>query len=276
MERKRKLRPEAKYHVYQKITLSDIERAYEEGSSITGEVVGYDIANETVEVDLGNGNRGVLPWKEATIYEFTYPNVDGEATKIPRQVIAILYRTIRVKIAEIRDGQIILSRKKNMMEAVNTILTGAARTFEAVVIGKYRYGVFYDIGEGVIAFCHITEFSDTFVSDVGSWISLGEQHSVVLTDTSEDYKFRCSRKLAYLPKYGYESYKRGQIILVRVSEKVYQDGVHTGYFVELNPVVMGIADISDQKNTLKSGDKVVAVIKSIDYEKKKVRLRIIA
>lgn len=276
MKRKRNFQPEAKYYVDQKITLNDIQNAYVQGSTITGKVIKFNSATEIVEVDLGNGIKGVLPWNEATIYDLSFSLVEGETSIIPKQIAALLNKSIRVKVSEITDNKIMLSRKRNMMEALKVILSNTEKKYDAIVIGKYRYGVFYDIGEGIIAFCHITEFSNTYVSDVRSWISLGEQHVVEFIQMNENYKIQCSRKRAFPLKMGYELYKPGQIIYVKVSGEVYQNNKLTGYFVELNPVVTGIADITDSSKTIKYGDLVLAIIKSVDNKKKKVKLRIIA
>lgn len=274
---KRNLKPEAEYHVNSETTLSDINKAYQECKPITGKVIGYNTADKTLMVFLGNENIGILPWNEATIYQFSYPKRTYEATNIPIQISAILYKTIRVRVTEINGNTILLSRKKNMLEAARIISSYIGSNFRATVIGKYKYGVFFDIGEGVTAFCHITEFSETHISDIGSWVSLGERHIVKLIAAyvDGDYKFSCSRKRAYPAKYGYEAFEPDQIVRAKVSCPVYQNGKLSGYFVELNPIVTGIADVRSEIHTFRTGDVVTVYIKSVSPEKRRIRMKII-
>lgn len=273
----RKLKPEAKCHVDPAMTRFDIEIAYQTNCTITGKVIDYNVDNQTLEVDLGNKIIGILPWEEVTIYDLTYPMLD-EVASIPRQVISILYKNIRVKVTGVDGDYILLSRKKNMLEAYEEILVSSNRIFQGVIVGKYRAGVFFDIGEGITAFCHVTEFSVTRIENIGAWVSLGEQHIVQLLDedTTDNYKFRCSRKSLCSTKNMYDAFKPGQIVIVKVSQPVYQCGILSGYFVELNPTVSGIADIFDEKHALRAGDNVTAVIKNVDPENKKIKLKIIA
>ena len=272
----RKLKPEAKYCVNSKLSFLDIVRAYKVGSTITGKVIDYNVDNEILVVDLGNGHQGILPWEEVCIYDFTYAIV-SEVEKIPRQILVILYKTVRVKVIEINEGNIVLSRKKNMLEAVEKISSSGETIFKGVVVGKYKDGVFFDIAEGITAFCHITQYSKTFIENIGAWLSLGEEELVELTQINNvnNYRYQCSRKIAGSSANDYKKYKEGQIIMVKVSKPVYNKDKLTGYFVEVSPNVSGIADVLDERHTFRFGDEVIAVIKSINHKEKKMKLKII-
>lgn len=271
----RTYKPEARYLINSQLTQKDIEEAYRSGESLTGKVISYDEVNETVDVYLGNDIIGVLPWSEATIYDFKYCNV-SEISNVPLQIMGILYKKVRVKVVGLSSDKIYLSRKKNMFEALNYVTQNRTQVFEAVVTGKYRYGVFYDIGEGITAFCHVKEFSLTHITNIGSWVSIGEKHNVVVTvlKLGDNFKISCSRKAAYSAEKGYDYFKPNQIVNVRVSEPVLQGNKITGYFVEVNPRVCGIMDTLEN-HRFRTGDLAMALIKSVNVEEGKMKMKAI-
>lgn len=275
MKRTLKFKPENQYCINNNVTITDIVKAYETGETVTGIVVYYNPSKKTVTVDLGNNIFGTMSWDEVTIYEFSYPKIEV-VRDVPRQILSILYKKIRCKIIDldISKNHIFLSRKKNMLEVFLEIRKNFMCIYEGEVISKYKYGNFYDIGDGILAFCHITEYTYTFIKDLGTWTSLGEISKLKLCSISENFKIRCSRKEAVNSEEGYSFYKRSQIVIVRLSEPIYSEGKITGYFAEINPAVMGIADIGD-KQCFKTGDVVTAVIKKVEVEKRKIKLNII-
>lgn len=272
----RTYKSEARYLINSQLTQKDIEEAYRSGEPLTGKVISYDEVNETVDVYLGNDIIGVLPWSEATIYDFNYYNLT-ELNDIPRQIIGILYKKVRVKVIGFSNNNIYLSRKKNMLEALQDIIKNPTQIFDGVVTGKYRYGVFYDIGEGITAFCHMNDFSSTRISNFGTWVSIGEQHRVIINglNLNDNFKINCSRKDACSSEKGYDYFKPNQIVRVRISDPVYQGKKITGYFAEVNPRVSGIVDIINESHSLRAGDFVTALIKSVNVEARKVKMKAI-
>ena len=81
-----------------------------------------------------------------------------------------------------------------MLEVFLEIRKNFMCIYEGEVISKYKYGNFYDIGDGILAFCHITEYTYTFIKDLGTWTSIGEISKLKLCSISENFKIRCSRK----------------------------------------------------------------------------------
>ena len=247
------LKPEACYVIDYSITSNFVQDAYKNNSTVTGIVTDIDEENRRVIVCLGESLNAEMPWEEATIYNLETRRTPG---KIPHPIAGIKYKKIRAKVKAIKsDGTIVLSRRDNMLEAWETVVNSYKQhTYTASVIGYYHSGVFYDIGEGICAFCYVKEHSMCRV-DIIKWVKLNDMAEVKIMGEpcmEEDYKIYCSRKLA--SDLTYYDYKVGQVVLVRVSNPVYRGKEITGFFVEIAPNVSGIADYLRDTIPVHNGD----------------------
>ena len=259
----RTLKPERTSHLKYGTTMEDVMEAYLQNQTLTGKVTYIHYASKTLQVILGEGILAVMPWSEATIYKFSYKS--EKMPTLPTQISTLLYRKVRVKVKEIlEDGTIVVSRKENMLKALEEVkFTWEEETYQAVVTGKYPSGIFMDIGEGLIAFCHVSEISMCRVN-VDTWVKKGETYSVKIVDVSDaedNYRMNCSIRKANNTTI--DDFKEGQIVNVRISNPVYNGYTISGYFAELSPNITGIADIRYEEANIREGELVYAIINRI-------------
>ena len=270
---KRMLKPETDYEAPNKTTIAYLTMCWETGRAITGVPIDYDINEKVIIVDLGNGYYGQLPFDECVIEKLKYCN---DAT-IPLQVRMIVQkRVIRIKITRIENDKIVLSRKKNLLEICEYFLEENKLKVEAIVAETTEFGVFCDIGEGLIALCHYSEMSRARINPK-SFLKVGTRVNVIVFPNSkEENMLNCSIRKATVVDYS--KIKSGTIINVKVGLPLFdENGKVTGYFVEITPSISGIADINPyyERNTkLKSGDIVKAYVRSVQPSKHKVKLTI--
>lgn len=271
----RTLKPERCYSVNKNITMSDIEKSLRDNETITGAILEYDGISRNIIVYLGNNIKGYLSIDELTIEDFKYFDTNDDSW--PKQLKTLFQqRLIRVKVIEVQEnGRIVLSRRKNQLEAFDKILSNPMSTVYHGKITKIDdTNLFIDIGEGIISKCHVTEFSTTRI-EVREWCKVGDYARVKIIGVDEDKFFiATSRKRAYSKEQAYadlKSQKIGSKIAVRIAAPVYKGYRITGYFVEISPVLTGIADVSDNK-LYNFGETAYAILKKVDAKNFKIKL----
>ena len=276
----RTFKPEGNYAINRNTVMEDVAKAFKLNEPITGLVLGFDKEEKTLEVYLGEKVRAKMPWKESTLYDFTYKKRKEE--DIPDQVLMLFHKRIRAKITSInKNGTIILSRKANMIEAWDFISCNFDNyVYNARIINKTEVGVFFDIADGLIAFCHVKDFSPIAVR-LMEWAKIGEVYDVVLVERYETelkqgpYRLRCSKKKA--SKTDIKNIYHNMIVDVKIGDEVRDgnsDGIK-GFWAEITPNIAGIANINAKAVLPKYGDTVEAIVTRISGEKKHIHLDII-
>lgn len=270
-----RINPEVTYYLNESLTIEDVKEAYKYNKTLTGKVICIDAAAKLVKVSLSRGLTAKMSWNDVTIKKLTFKFAGN--TKVPPQVSSLFGKKVRVKVKAVSDNNIFVSRKANMLEAWNEVKKLPDNyVFNASYTGTSQYGayLFYDIGEGLVAFCHIHDCTAVFVPNIAEWIKYGEIHKVSITVLNEedDYSINCSRKKA-CPK-DIEDFCKYDIVNVKIS-KMTSDS--TGYHVEVTPRLSGIADFPYKERQIKYGEVVKASIRKIviNSEKKKVNLAIL-
>lgn len=267
------LKPEAKYE-FRNETKESLYNAYICGEAVTGIVTRILGEEKKLIVALGNSVEAELPWDEATIYQNTFKHkLDGKY-KIPDQIFFLNRKKIRVKITKFsEDGTIELSRKQNMLETWRKILGESRETiYDANVSGCYSKGVFYDIGEGICAFCYVAEYSKCRIN-IDKWYKNNSNDKVVIIeepDENNNYRISVSRKRA--SKKSFTDFKPKELICVKLAEPVYQSGYITGYYAEVAPNVVAIMDVFEFMPDFEEGDEVLTLIRKVDGEKGRMTL----
>lgn len=277
MERtKIKLRPESNHYISDCITKTDVIEAFAKQETITGKVVDYDFNQKNLKIFLGNNIYATMEWQEATIYPFRYPRI-AIANNVPREILSLIHKKVRVKVINIDSDHIYVSRKKNMIEIFEMIREETRENPEIVysgrIVGKYKYGAFYDIGDGILAFCHISEYTSVYVRNFTSWVSIGEKAYLKLVKIDNDYKINCSRKQA-AERTTVDLYNRYDVVLIKLSEPLYEKESITGYYAEVTPIISGIAN-NGEGRIYCPGDIVTAIVKRTDITKNQLNLIII-
>lgn len=270
------MKPEASYEFMYNADESFMRNAYLENSSVTGIAIRIVPQERKVVVALSSSVYADMPWDEATIYQHTFKLYAGGAYMsiiIPDQIVYLKNKKIRVKIKEIRDGTIVVSRKMNMLEAWNNIQNEQGLcVHNAKVVRTHENGVFYDVGEGLDAFCYVEDYSRCWIN-VLQYVKRNEDDDVIITSGQEEnYRLYVSRREASAQRY--EDIRVDQLFYVRISEPIYKYGILTGYYCEITPNVFGIVDTLED-TILKRGEKVLAAVKKVNHEKGKITLNYI-
>ena len=148
------------------------------------------------------------------------------------------------------------------------------------IVNLVPYGAFIEIEPGIEGLIHVSEMSWTKnVTDPNEVVRKGEEvEAVVLSVQKEEGKI--SLGLKQMEKNPWEDVERKYPIDSSVKGEI-RNLTNYGAFVELEPGIEGLIHISDlswikkvshPSEVLKKGDKVEAVILSVDKESKKITL----
>ncbi len=267
------LKPERDFQVDEKMTFDEVVKRYEQGIAITGYVHGFDSLQKKIYVSLGNNLEGILTFDEVCLEKLKH------YVGTPVQVRSILRkRIIRAKILKIEDDKIYLSRKANLLEVLDKVKDNIGGFFYASAENTGGHNVFCDIGEGLIAYCSIEEVSRIRIKDTREWVKIGQHFTVKVTNISEENNFVwCSIKRGSFGDYSI--FKHGMKVRARVGNAIPgKDGSITGYYVEINPAISGIADVNAEIYSGKLpeyGDIVNCYVRTVYAYEHKMKLTLI-
>lgn len=232
------------------------------GKTCVGIVLRYDKDLGCMFVYLGGGKIGIIPEKEATIYEYTYPH--GDTTLIPYQISSIVGKKITARVMEISSGIYVLSRRKAIKEAYKQLALKANKNVRAQITAIYDYGLFCDIGNGVIGFVPILYCSLCRIQNLKSFFSVGDTIKVKIMEigtSKENYRITLSRKDAFKElAINPAAPKEGDICTGKIGLPVRTDD---GYFVEITPTIAGIVDVPYDVPHIKEGTQASFYVKKV-------------
>lgn len=221
-----------------------------------------------LHIDLGS-YKGIMPRSEIegiNLQNDGLPKINLCTGKVNRFV------QFKVKDVE-EDGIAILSRKAVQNEALNwvkndlnvgDIVTGIVKRVES-------YGVFIEIGGGVVGLAHIEDLSVARIKSAFERVRIGQKLEVMVKSIDrENGKIILSYKeLLGTWEENANKFSVGQKAqgIVRETEK-HKNGI----FIELLPNLVGMAEYEEG---LEYGQKVDVYIKRIDYQRKKVKLLVV-
>jgi len=152
--------PESLSKVDSEMDLEKLSHFYEKNSTVIGKVIRIDFENQLFIVDLGGKIAAKMPFNESTIYPI-YDSNDRYSLNI----INLFEKTIQAKIKIFEKDNIILSRKDNMLEALETLKTETDSIF-AIILGFSKLSAFLDVGAGIIGRSCSRNFSNTVFNDI--------------------------------------------------------------------------------------------------------------
>jgi len=247
----------------------DIERAFQEQTTITGRVIERIKGGLTVDV----GVPAFLPASHADV-------------RVHRNVDELKGQEITCKIIKVnrKRNNLVVSRKLALEEDLNRQRSElAARLTEgAEVVGKVKnladYGVFVDLG-GIDGLLHITDLAWGRVTHPSDVVQVGQEIRVkVLRHDVE--KGRVSLGLKQLAPDPWEMVPRTYHAGDRVTGRVVSLTDY-GAFVELEPGVEGLVHISEMSwskrlrhpsKILTMGDHVDVGVLEVDLAKRRISL----
>ena len=245
----------------------------EVGKICVGKVVRYDKELGCLFVYLGGGKIGIIPEKEVTIYEYTYPY--GETNLTPYQISSIVGKKITAKIMGISSGIYVLTRRKTIKEAYKQITSKANKNVIAQITAIYAFGLFCDIGNGVIGFVPISYCSLCRIKNLEKFFKIGDIIKVKITEigtAKDNYRITLSRKDAFKTlEFDTAAPKSGDVCIGTICSPVRE---RDGYYVEVTPAISGIVDVPHEVPHIHEGTKASFYVKKVT--EKGVKLGLVA
>ena len=222
-----------------------------------------------LHIKLGNNIEGIMPRSEVEGI-----NVDENGLPKVNLCTGKVNRYVQFKIKGItKENVALLSRKEVQNEAlhwvkndlkVGDMLTGIVKRIE-------NYGVFIEIGGGVVGLAHIEDLSIARIKSPFERLNIGQRINIMVKSIDKEngrlilsYKEMLGTWEENADMFSVGMKARG---IVRETEKN-----KNGIFIELMPNLVGMAEYEEG---LEYGQKVDVYIKKIDYERKKVKLLVV-
>ena len=247
------------------ITPFELNTAFQNGSIIDGRVTRCD-SNYNLYVDLGNNIKGIIPREEVEAI-----NIDETGFPKPNICVSKINKIVQFKVKDIKkEDYAILSRKAVGKDALKWVTEDLAvgMIVKGIVKNIRPYGVFVEIGGGVVGLLHIEDISVARIRTPEERFKIGQKINIMIKyiDRSNERVLLSYKELFGTWEENIKGYQEGDIVqgIVREEEKQ-----KNGIFIELKPNLVRLADY---KENLKYGQLVDVSIRKIIPEKKKVKL----
>lgn len=246
-----------------------LKNAWNLGSVIEGKVNTCD-ENFNLHVKLSDTVEGVIPREE-----IDFINVDEfglcKANLCKNKVDTFVQ--FKVKEFNELDNKVILSRKNVQNEALNWVkdeLTPGV-ILNGIVKNIRQFGVFVEIGGGVVGLLHIEDISISRMKSPEERFCIGQKINVMIKsiDRNNGRIILSYKELLGNWDDNIKEFEEKQVVEGIVKET---DKYKNGIFVELKPNLVGLAEYKDG---FSYGQKVNVYIKKIIKDKKKIKLLIV-
>lgn len=224
--------------------------------------------NYNLHIDLGK-YKGIMPRSEIE-------GINLQSDGLPKINLCTgkVNRFVQFKVKDVEDnGTAIISRKAVQTEALNwvkndlnvgDIVTGIVKRVES-------YGVFIEIGGGVVGLAHIEDLSVARIKSAFERVRIGQKLEVMIKSID-----RTSGKiiLSYKELLGTWEENANKFYVGQKAQGIVRETEKNknGIFIELLPNLVGMAEYEEG---LEYGQKVDVYIKRIDYERRKVKLLVV-
>ena len=224
--------------------------------------------NYNLHVKLDNGIIGLIPREEVE-------GVNIEKDGLPKTNLCIgkVHKFVQCKVKG-RDGdKLLLSRKDVQREVLDFIKNDLqiGQTVNGIVKNITPYGVFIDIGGGIVGLVHIEDLSVARIKSPFERVKIGQKVNIVVKciDRETGRVNLSYKELLGSWEENANNFRAGMKTkgIVRETEKN-----KNGIFIELAPNLVGMAEYTDGLNY---GEQVDIFIKKIDYDKQKIKLIVI-
>ncbi len=257
----------------------DLENAFKDGSVVEVIVIEYNKGGLLVDC---MGLRGFVPLSHLDRVHFTNDIAKfaaGSEAELKASLKVLSGTPLKVKVIELDKikNRLVLSEKDAIPsystevreEKLKKVKEGD--TLQGVVTGIMPFGIFVDL-DGIEGLVHISEIAWEKVSNPGTYYSVGSPIQVKVLGIADD-----SGKLALSVKRLMDNpwetveakYPVGAVVEGTVSKIV-----PFGAFVNLEKGLDGLVHISETSGPMKEGDKVSAVVTSVDGENQKLALSV--
>ena len=243
-------------------TLKQLEDAKVEEKVIEGLVTSCD-ENYNLFVNLGNDLTGVIPKNEFELNNNIKPSIYKNKEN----------SFVQFKVTDISNEKILLSRKVVKQEAFDWVRNDlkSGDIVCGIVKNIRPFGVFVEIGGGVVGLLHIEDISVSRIKSPEERLHVGQKINVMIKSINKDDEKIC---LSYKELLG-----NWEDNVKELEEKTIVDGIikeadkyKNGIFVELKPNLVAMAEYQEG---LKYGQKVKVLIKKIIKNKRKIKVVIV-
>ena len=236
----------------------------------TGEILQAKVnrcdANYNLYVDLGNNLTGVIPREEVEAV-----NIDETGFPKPNICTSKVNRYVQFKVKDIDSrNNYILSRKEVGKDALNWITNELQEgmVVNGIVKSMQPYGVFVEIGGGIVGLLHIEDISIARIKTPAERLKIGQKINVMIKciDRKLERVILTYKELLGTWEDNVKDFSEGQTVtgIARETEKS-----KNGIFIELKPNLVGMAEYKDG---IEYGQNVDVYIKKIIPDKKKIKL----
>lgn len=192
MEYIQKFIPEGWKNTVRDYSIDELKEIYEQGTIIEGLVNKCD-ENYNLQIILGKNIIGIIPRNEIDILS----SDDFGMTK-PSICQNKVNQVVQFKVKEIYDeNRILLSRKESEKDALNWVKNDLKEgsIVDGIVKNIRKFGVFVDIGGGVIGLLHIEDISISRIKSPEERFSVGQKIKVMIKSIdSENNRIVLSHK----------------------------------------------------------------------------------
>lgn len=245
-----------------------LNQAMETGSIMQGVVKKCD-SNYNLHIDFGNNLTGIIPREEVEAI-----NVDDAGFVKPNICMSKVNQYVQFKVKDIDEkDKYILSRKEVGKEALKWVKNELkeGQIVNGIVKSIRPYGVFVEIGGGIVALLHIEDISVARIKSPLERLKIGQKANFMVKsiDGGNNRILLSYKELLGTWEENVKNFEEGSTVsgIVRETEKS-----KNGIFIELTPNLVGLAEYKDD---IEYGQNVNVYIKRIIPEKKKVKLVII-
>lgn len=151
--------PESMHEIDSTMDRQKLLSIYKNNQSIIGKITRLNSKDQVFEVNLGGGLIGIMPVEYSTIYQI----YKGD-NKFSYNIITLVGKIIQAKIMSLDNNIILLSRKENMLEAIEVIKELSEINF-ASITSFSTASAFIDIGAGILGRCFTYNFANTIFKD---------------------------------------------------------------------------------------------------------------
>lgn len=260
--------PEGWEENFRPISKDYLNKAMQTGDIMQGVVSKCD-ANYNLHVNFGNNVTGIIPREEVEAI-----NVDEMGYPKPNVCISKVNQYVQFKVKDIDEkDKYILSRKEVGKEALNWVKTELkeGQIVNGIVKSIRPYGVFVEIGGGVVGLLHIEDLSVARIKSPTERLKVGQKADFMIKsiDRSNERIILSYKELLGTWEENAKKFEEGSTVvgIARETEKA-----KNGIFVELTPNLVGLAEY---KEGIEYGQNVNVYIKRIIPDKKKVKLIIV-
>lgn len=250
------------------ITEEQLTSAITTGEILQGKVSKCD-SNYNLYVDLGNNRKGVIPREEVEAV-----NIDETGFPKPNICTSKVNKFVQFKVKDIDSkNNYILSRKAVGKEALNWITNELKEGMivNGIVKSMQPYGVFVEIGGGIVGLLHIEDISIARIKTPAERLKIGQKINVMIKciDRKLERVILTYKELLGTWEDNVQYFNEGETVtgIARETEKF-----KNGIFIELKPNLVGMAEY---KEGIEYGQNVDVYIKKIIPERRKIKLLIV-